>query len=280
MYCSQLNLRSLFSLFIPWSLLILVICISNPILAQQEEEKPGEKQGKSTQFEKITRTPFSTQNNQRFDILFTRGFLITRQDAAFDSVPINAARSGTNVLAMGFNIPLSYRFSVDVQPGVAFFRLYFFQRAGKTFPDTVNHESQKLRISYFELPICFRTNLSFTEKEGKKIPVAFIQAGVSAGLRIGSSYKMKTRDENNILVTSKHHFIEGLDPLRYTGFLRLVYKSLGINVLYRFNDVFLSGRTYSYDRNGVSYSVPKSNPSGSALYPKIGEFEFGLTLML
>jgi hypothetical protein len=91
---------------------------------------------------------------------------------------------------------------------------------------------------------------------------------------------MKTRDQNNILVTSKHHFIEGLDPLRYAGFLRLVYKSLGINVLYRFNDVFLSGRTYSYDRNGVSYSVPRSDPSGSARYPKIGEFEFGITLML
>jgi hypothetical protein len=279
MYFRPFHSTIIFSRFFQWSTLILLLSWGITAKAQQEE-KQEEKQNKETQFEKITRTPFSTQNSQRFDILFTRGFLITRQDAAFDSVPINAARSGTNVLAMGFNIPLSYRFSVDIQPGIAFFRLYFFQRAEKTFPDTIQHESQKLRVSYLELPICFRTNLSFIEKDGKKIPVAFIQAGVSAGLRMGSSYKMKTRDQNNVLVTSKLHFIEGLDPLRYAGFLRLVYKSLGINVLYRFNDVFLSGRTYSYDRNGVSYPVPKSDPAGSARYPKIGEFEFGITLVL
>lgn len=254
---------------------IALISINQGLFAQQEE-----KTEKESQFEKITRTPFSTQNNQRFDILFTRGFLITRQDAAYDSVPVNAARSGTNVLALGFNIPLSYRFSVDIQPGVAFFRLYFFQRSGKLFPDTLIHESQKLRVSYLEMPVCFRTNLSFTEKDGKKIPVAFLQIGASAGIRMGSSYKMKSRDINNSLVTTKHHFVEGLDPLRYTCFLRLVYKSLGINVLYRLNEVFESERNYSYNRNGVSYAVPKSDPTGSAKFPGIGEFEFGLTIVL
>lgn len=256
-------------------IIVFLIAFNQDLTAQQEE-----KTEKESQFEKITRTPFSTQNNQRFDILFTRGFLITSQDAAFDSVPINAARSGTNVLALGFNIPLSYRFSLDIQPGLAFFRLYFFQRAGKLFPDSLRHESQKLRVSYLEMPICFRTNLSFTEKDGKKIPVAFLQIGASAGLRMGSSYKMKSRDINNSLVTSKHHFVEGLDPLRYTCFLRLVYKSLGINVMYRLNEVFQSNRTYSYSRNGVSYAVPKSDPAGFARFPRIGEFEFGLTLVL
>jgi hypothetical protein len=251
------------------------------VVGQQEESKPSATGGdKETQFEKITRTPFSTQNNQRFDILFTRGFLITRQDAAFDSVPVNAARSGTNVLSLGFNLPLSYRYSIDLQPGIAFFRMYFFQRQGKTFPDTLLHESQKLRVSYLEMPVCFRTNLSFTEKDGKKKPVAFIQVGGSAGLRLGSSYKMETRDANNVLTTTKHHFVEGLIPLRYTGFVRLVYKSLGINVMYRFNEVFDSSRSYSYVRNGVTYAIPKSDPAGGYRYPHIGEFEFGLTLVL
>lgn len=257
-------------------LLLKMLVVLSPILMEAQTET----EEKETQFEKITRTPFSTQNNQRFDILFTRGFLITRQDAAFDSVPVNAARSGTNVLALGFNIPLSYRFSVDIQPGIAFFRLYFFQREGKLFPDTILHESQKLRVSYLEMPVCIRTNLSFTEKDGKKIPVAFLQVGASAGLRMGSSYKTQTRDLNNVLTTSKYHFVEGLDPLRYTGFLRLVYKSLGINVLYRFNDVFLQGRTYSYSRNGVNYPVPRNDPASGKTYPRLGEFEFGLTVVL
>lgn len=271
-----------YKLYPCWILICFLGWFSAIPMASAQQEKNPQSSGtdKETQFEKITRTPFSTQNNQRFDILFTRGFLITRQDAAFDSVPLNAARSGTNVLSLGFNLPLSYRYSIDFQPGVAFFRLYFFQRSGKTFPDTILHESQKLRVSYLEFPMCFRTNLTFTEKDGKKKPVAFFQIGGSAGLRLGSSYKMETRDANNVLTTGKYHFVEGLIPLRYTGFVRLVYKSLGINVMYRFNEVFDSSKSYGYSRNGINYNVPKSDPVSGYKYPRIGEFEFGLTLVL
>lgn len=235
---------------------------------------------KVTQFEKITRTPFSTQNSQRFDILFTRGFLIAPQNGSADSIPVNAARSGTNVLALGFNIPLSFRYSIDIQPGMAFFRMYFYQKEGKTFPDTLKYEFQKLRISYFELPICFRINLSFSEKNNKKIPVSFFQIGGSAGLRLGSSYKYRQRDVNDVITSSKHHFVEGVEPLRYTVFTRFVYKSLGINLMYRLSPVFDTSQGYSYSRNGVQYAVPRTDNSSSLRYPKMGDIEFGLTIII
>jgi hypothetical protein len=261
-----------------------LFCFSVSVLcAQQEEDKvqTDRERDKETQLEKITRTPFSTQNNQRFDFLFTRGFLINTNASDMDSVPVNAARSGTNTLAMGFNFPISPRVSIDVQPGIAFFRLYFEQRDEKRFPtDSGGYEYQKMRASYLELPVCIRINVGFTEKNEKRVPVSFIQLGGSAGLRVGSSYKFRFRDANEVQQTLKYHFVEGLEPLRYTVFGRFVYKSIGLNIMYRFNDIFTTKQGYGFTRNDITYRAPRTDPNSTRLFPKMSDIEFGITIMI
>jgi hypothetical protein len=263
--------------------LFLYICFGaySALIAQLQDTTSQTQRNRETQLEKITRTPFSTQNNQRFDFLFTRGFLINTDASEFDSVPVNAARSGTNTLAMGFNLPLSYRFSIDVQPGIAFFRLYFEQRAEKRFPtDSAGYDYQKMRASYLELPVCLRINVGFSDKNGKRVPSSFIQLGGSAGFRVGSSYKFRFRDENDVLQTLKYHAVEGLEPLRYTAFGRFVYKSIGLNIMYRFNEVFTTNKGFGYTRNNITYVAPRTDPNSNRLFPKMSDIEFGITIML
>jgi len=271
----------LFVLGFVCSIHILVAQIEPDSLSKDSVPVSRSAENKDLPPDTINSKRYSTENSHKFDILFTRGFLVTTNQPSQDTVPINAARSGSNVLSMGFNIPLTYRYSIDIQPGVAFFRLYFEQKDSKRFPtDSTGYISQKLRASYLELPICFRVNLGFMEKNQKRVPITFIQVGGSAGLRLGSSYKFRFKDANNVEQTIKYPFVEGLEPLRYTVFGRVVYKGIGLNIMYRLSQVFRSNLGYGHSRNDIQYLAPRIDENSSRFYPRLADLEFGITIVI
>ncbi len=214
---------------------------------------------------------------QRFDILLSRGFLLSEgPDAA--TAPINSARSGTSHLSLGFNLVLSHRLSIDLEPGFSFFRIYFSDGGEKRFPvsDSAGFSKEKLRIAYLDLPVCLRMNIAY---EDEVTPIAFIQAGVGIGRRIGSSYKFTTNDTKGNEYAMKSYKAEGLELYRLYALGRLIYKRIGVQVTYRFSDIFQQNlKTNSVSTGNIP--VPRTTNVGGVGYPRFANWEFGFSIII
>jgi hypothetical protein len=198
--------------------------------------------------------------SERFDLFFNRGFLI-RTGAQPDSVPFKPAQSGTYLVGISFHFQLARRWIWRLQPCAAFHVLTFESIPAKKFPNFRDSLStERLRSDYLEIHNAL--SFVFSRDTVKKRTTAWVDAGVSLGVRVGGRWRINTV-ENGRRALLTLPGVEGMNPIRAGVFVKIAYRFAGIWAYYRFTPLFLREASL----NGRPY-------------PKFEGFELGFSVML
>jgi len=255
-----------FSLFLKWGICFALFSLMNLQLVGQDKSDDieyyrykGEDTLKGSPLSRVQTRLKNIRPTEKFDIILNYGFMLSVNQP--DSVPIRTSGSGTRFVGISLNYLVAPNFALKVQPGFSFFKISFDQNSKKTFPspsDSANQE--KLRAEYFEVPLALTYIIQTDTVKGKF--VSFVEAGFSAGYKIGSSYKL-SRIEDGQQVKVKLPGIDGLETWRLGVFAKLTYRFVGLWAYYRLTPLFT-----------------ESEQAGGFRYPQFSPWEIGFSIIL
>lgn len=217
---------------------------------------------------------FVPRVGEKFDVVLNYGLPSSGAPAV---APMNNLGSSTVSLWFSFNKVLNERLAVKAMPGLTWTTLNFSvaQSTPRQFPtpDTAlspvrtPYTSDIFRLFYFELPLAVTLT---AQRDAKQRPIVFFDIGASIGYRPFAASYERTYDTSTLTVAERFEPVPNVSRWRGTAFVRVVYRFIGLQLQYRFIDVF-------FNDAGYGANASKGGANG---YPKLPPIELGVSIVL